>query len=87
MNMGSVEGSRGNFQEALEYFEKALEIYLKSYGGAHEAVADTLFNMSIIYDNIGDESKGLELTRRAHSICVVALGADHPKTKNYARFI
>jgi hypothetical protein len=36
--------------------------------GSHEAVADTLFNMSMIYDNIGDESKGLELTRRAHSI-------------------
>ncbi len=32
-NMGCVEESLGNFQKALEYHEKSLEIKIKSLGG------------------------------------------------------
>ncbi len=50
-------------------------------------MADELFSISLVYDNIRDESKELELTKRAHSILIVALRPDHPKMLNsYNRF-
>jgi tetratricopeptide (TPR) repeat protein len=55
-NIGLVHQSLGKFEKALEFFEKDLEISLKSLCGNHVNVADTLFSMSIIYDNIGDET-------------------------------
>ncbi len=45
-NMGCVEESLGNFQKAVEYHKKSLEIKIKSLGGAHVYVAQT-------YGNIG----------------------------------
>jgi hypothetical protein len=46
-------------------FEKSLEIKIQCVSNSHVSVADTMYNMSIIYDNLGDTAKGLELTRNA----------------------
>jgi tetratricopeptide (TPR) repeat protein len=40
-NIGFVHEQLGNFQKALEYYEKSLEINIKSLRGAHVNVAGT----------------------------------------------
>jgi tetratricopeptide (TPR) repeat protein len=94
MNMGNVYDSLGDHETALVHYQKALNIYVQALGPSRVSVAETMlsvaetmFNMSIVYDNTGGASKGLELTRSAHSICLAALGRDHPKTKECAQFI
>ena len=84
VNMGSVEDSRGNFQEALEYFEKALDIYLKSYGRAHVNVAITKENTGHVYKHLGDLAHARSCFDEAYSIFVQVLGPDHHNTRKAA---
>jgi tetratricopeptide (TPR) repeat protein len=85
--IGLVKDEQGNYNEALLMYKESLTVKVGKIGTGHVSVAETMFNMSIVYDNTGGASKGLELTRSAHSICLAALGRDHPKTKEYAQLI
>mmetsp|Transcript_42205 Transcript_42205/g.88214 ORF Transcript_42205/g.88214 Transcript_42205/m.88214 type:complete len:83 (-) Transcript_42205:231-479(-) len=51
------------------------------------SVADTKNNIAIVYGNLGNQTKRLQLNREAHSIYLQALGPEHPKTMGIAPFI
>ena len=87
MNIGIVLKEQGDYENALVHLQKALDINIKCLGHSHVSVADTMYNMSIIYAKLGDESKRLELTRNAHSIYLAAVGPDHPTTREVAKYI
>ncbi len=77
----------GNFQKALEYHEKALEIRIKSLGPHHVAVATTKKNIGIVHGTMGNQTTAKNYYKEAYAIYLKSLGPNHPFTKGLAPFI
>ncbi len=78
--MGNVEESLRNFQTALEYHEKALEIQITSLGQHHVSSADTKYNMANIYRKQGDNNQARCLFQEAAVVYTKVYGAEHSET-------
>ena len=63
-NMASVYDSQGIYAKALEYYEKALAIWLEALGANHPDVASSYNNMATVYYNQGDYAKALVCMKR-----------------------
>jgi tetratricopeptide (TPR) repeat protein len=70
----------GNYQRALEWYNKALPICEKVLGKEHPDTATMYHNIAGVYDKKGDYSKALELYDKALAIQEKALGIEHPHT-------
>lgn len=60
--------NEGKNEEALKYFEKDLEQNIQKYGAQSSKVASTYNNMCIVYIDLGDYKKSLELITKAKII-------------------
>merc|ERR1711965_254410 len=76
--MGEVYRSQGKYDEALEYYNKDLEINLKKLGNDHPDVARTYNNMALVYDSQGKYDEALEHYNKSLEIRLKKLGNDHP---------
>ena len=63
-----------NFNTALEYYEKSLDIRLNLYGEQHASVATIYNNIGGVYEILKDYSKALEYYEKALSIKISILG-------------
>lgn len=66
VNLGAIDGQRGDLEQATRHFEKALEIHLKN--GNRKGEAGTLGNLGIIYRQQGDLGLARSNTERALEI-------------------
>jgi tetratricopeptide (TPR) repeat protein len=57
-----------NYSKALEYYERALSIYLKTLGEDHSTTAATYVDIGYAKCEMGNYSKALEYYERALSI-------------------
>ena len=63
MGTGSAykgQGELENALEALEYYNKALEIKLQVHGDSHLAVASTLTDLGHVYSDKGDFKSSID---------------------------
>ena len=60
-NIGVVYKKKGDFENALVQYQKALEIRTRVFGSDHLDVAKTRENMAIIYDQQGHYDQALEI--------------------------
>ena len=79
-SMGEVYHAQGNYDRALEFFEKVLVIREKVLGMDHPGTAITYNNMASVYYALGDYEKALEFLEKARLIQENVLGMDHPDT-------
>ena len=80
-NIGGVYDSRGDYDKALEYYQKALNIGLKIYGTEeHPNIAIRYSNIGLAYSNKGDYDRALEYYEKALNIAIRLLGKEHPST-------
>ena len=63
-NMGNVYESLGDYEKALFHFQNALDIKIKSLGGAHVSVADTKTNIGIVHGTRGNQGTAKQYYRR-----------------------
>jgi tetratricopeptide (TPR) repeat protein len=70
----------GQYDEALEWYTKALAIREKVLGKEHPDTAATYNNMAGVYDSQGDYEKALEWYTKALAISEKVLGKEHPDT-------
>ena len=70
--------SQGNYDKALEYYNKALEIDLSVHGDRHPNVATCYNNIGGVYDSQGNYDKALEYYNKALEIRLSVLGDGHP---------
>ena len=77
-NIGSVHNRKGEFDKALEYHLKALEIYEKSLGTEHAKTATSLNNIGSVYSNMGDDSTALVYHFKAQKIYEQVCGPEDP---------
>ncbi|CAF4406931.1 unnamed protein product, partial [Rotaria sordida] len=58
----------GDYSKALEFYEKAHQIFEKALPPNHPDLAASYNNIGLVYDNMGDYSKALEFYEKAHQI-------------------
>ena len=81
-NIGLLHKELSDYQQAKEYYERALSIQLNKLGPDHVDVAGTYHNMGILHRNLGDYQQAKEYYERALSIQVNKLGPDHVHVAN-----
>ena len=79
-NIAGVYHTQGNYEKALEYYEKALVIQEKVLGKEHPNTAATYNNIAVVYKKQGNYEKALEYYEKALVIKEKVLGEEHPST-------
>ena len=60
-NIGEVHRHKGNYDEALSLYDRALKIKEKALGPDHPSTLDTLYNMALLHKGQGDNVKAKEV--------------------------
>ena len=68
INIGVVYGKKGDHENALVQFQKALEIQTRVFGSEHPDVAASIKNIGIVYHNKGDRAAATEMYTKAYHI-------------------
>ena len=75
---GMIHARQGNYNEAVEYYEKSLEIYKKSLPENHPSLAASYNNIGSVYKSMGEYSKALEYYEKSLEISEKSLPENHP---------
>ena len=70
----------GEYGNALQCAQKALEIREKVLGKEHPDTATIYNNLAFVYRHQGNYAKALEMYQKALAICEKVLGKEHPNT-------
>jgi len=76
--LGLAYYNKGEYDKALEYYEKDLAISIKTLGAEHPAVATSYNNIGSAYDNKGEYDKAIGYYEKDLAISIKKLGAEHP---------
>ena len=79
-NIGNVYRKLGDYDKALEYHFKALEIRKSLLRENNSDTAMSYINIGAVYDELGDYDKALEYDFKALEIYKAVLGENHPDT-------
>ena len=79
-NIGLVYRNLGDYNKALDYYFKALEIRKDVFGEKHPNTAGTYGNIGVVYHNLEDYDKALEFYNKALEIDKDVLGENHHDT-------
>lgn len=77
-NLGVIKYKQGDYEAAIEYCEKALEIQQKSLLSNDPSQAVTYTIIGEVYTNMGEYSKALAIFEKAREILEKTLPSDHP---------
>ncbi|MBF0566466.1 MAG: tetratricopeptide repeat protein [Nitrospirae bacterium] len=79
------EGLRtmGQYNRAIEYYEKALAIDLASFGDKHPNVAIYNNNIGLAWDSLGQYDRAIGYYEKALTIDLAAFGDKHPNVAIY----
>jgi len=80
-NIGEVHRNKGEYDKALDHYQKCLAIELKQLGPEHPDVATSYNNMALAYKAKKDLAKAKEYWEKAYAILSKKLGPNHPNTK------
>ena len=70
----------GQYDKSLEYYGKALTVYLATLGDNNPSIAATYHNMAVVYNAQGHHDKALEYHGKALGITLATLGDNNPST-------
>ena len=59
-NMALVYDNKGEYDRALEYYEKCIDIQTAVLGEKHPDLARTFNNMAVVYNKKGEYNRALE---------------------------
>ncbi|MBP3408177.1 MAG: tetratricopeptide repeat protein, partial [Bacteroidaceae bacterium] len=76
-NIGVAYYSLGDYDKALEYYNRAHDIRLDVLGENHPGVAASYSNIGVAYYSLGDYDKALEYYNKALGIQLNVLGENH----------
>ena len=77
-NLGSAYDSKGSYDRAISYYEKALGIDLEIYGEMHPSVAIRYNNLGLAYDSKGSYDRAISYYEKALRIDLEIYGEMHP---------
>jgi tetratricopeptide (TPR) repeat protein len=76
--LGRIKDGQGKYAEAIEFYEKSLEIEQKTLPANHPHLATSYNNIGGVYDHMGEYSKVLSYYEKALEIRQKTLPANHP---------
>ncbi|CAF0790511.1 unnamed protein product [Adineta steineri] len=76
--LGCVKDGQGDYEKAIWYYEKALEIEQKTLPSNHPDLAISYNNIGSVYDKMGEYSKALSYHEKALKIRKKTLPTNHP---------
>jgi Tfp pilus assembly protein PilF len=77
-HIGIVYYRQGQYERALEYYQKVLEINIKVSGQDHPEVATSFINIGAVYAGKGDFENALVQYQKGLEIKTRVFGSDHP---------
>jgi tetratricopeptide (TPR) repeat protein len=86
-NLGTVYAGKGDLENALVQFQKALEIRTRVFGSDHPDVANSYQNLAAVYQSQGNHVQTKEMATKAYHIFLKKLGPDHPQTQGLKPFV
>jgi len=75
--LGMIKKGQGHYVEAIEYYEKSLEMSQKTLPADHPDLATLYNNIGNVYKSMGEYSKALESYEKSLEIKKKTLPADH----------
>ncbi len=78
--IGRVYDNLGNYEKALEFYNKSLDINLKTIGEIHSETATTYNNIGRVYYALGNYEKALEFYNKSLDITLKTIGEIHSST-------
>jgi tetratricopeptide (TPR) repeat protein len=82
--LGCIKVDLGEYQEAITFYEKSLEINKKTLPSNHPSLAMSYGNIGNVYKNMGDYSKALSSYEKALAMQQQSLPPNHPNlAKSY----
>ena len=75
---GASMSLTNNYQKALEYTTKALDLRRLVFGKNHTKTATSYNNLGMVYRELGDPFKSLDFLEKALSIWQALFGENHP---------
>jgi tetratricopeptide (TPR) repeat protein len=79
--LGWIKDNQGNNAEAIEFYEKSLEINKETLPENHSDLATSYNNLGLVYDNMGKHSQALSYYKKALEIYQKSLPINH---RNFA---
>jgi tetratricopeptide (TPR) repeat protein len=76
--LGLAKYNQGEYQEAIRFYEKSIEIYKKTLPLNHLNLAASYNNIGLVYDSMGEYSKALSYYEKALEISQKSLPPNHP---------
>jgi tetratricopeptide (TPR) repeat protein len=76
--LGCIKNDQGKYEEAVGFYEKALEIKQKILPPTHSDLAGSYNNIGLVYNNMWEYSKALSYYEKALEISQKTLPANHP---------
>jgi tetratricopeptide (TPR) repeat protein len=76
--LGWVKRKQGDYVEALSYYEKALDIWLKAFNPNHPTLFNAHNNIGSVYFLLGQYSKALSCYEKALEVCQTSRSEGHP---------
>ncbi len=78
-NLGAAWNAKGNYDKAIEYYEKALKSDLENFGEDHPNVATYRNNLGATWKSKGEYDKAIEYYEMALKSDLNNFGESHPK--------
>ncbi|EGD74102.1 kinesin light chain isoform 1 [Salpingoeca rosetta] len=80
LGLGNAYYSKGEYDKAIAFYEKALAITVETLGEKHPSTASTYNNLGSAYYSKGEYDKAIAFYEKALAITVETLGEKHPST-------
>jgi tetratricopeptide (TPR) repeat protein len=81
-NLGHIKDNQGDYEKAIEYYEKALAIWQKTLSPNDPMLATSYGNIGAVYKNMGDYTRALSVLQKALEISQKTLFVNHPSLAN-----
>ncbi len=79
-NLGYLFSMQGEYEKALDYLNKALEIRTKTLNPNHPDIRSSYYQIGAVYSEMGEFDKALEYFNNSLRIAEKTLGRDHQIT-------
>ncbi len=76
--LGYILHDLGKYDEAIKYFQNALNIDLKAFGDNHPNIATRYNNIGAVSRELGKYNKAIDYYQKAISIALKTFGDNHP---------
>ena len=85
INIGAVYAGKGDLENALCQFQKALEIQTRVFGSDHPSVANTKYNMALLHKKRKETDIARQLFLECEQIYTIVYGPHHRETEDAVR--